>query len=640
MMRKTLLTLSVLSLFLSSAGSAFAADKTSKYRVYQDNHILYETSDYKAAETYARQYASSHVEEIGTRKWLWNNYPRFKVYQSGSSSSAWEFASLDQAVREAAKWGHASVRDLQSGGWVWNNYPAYRVYQGDATLDSWEFQTLAEATSEARKWSNAHIIRLEDHRWVWDNIGAAQKEELRGGSAMYQVFQGDHTTDDWKFASLEDAVQESLKWGGSEVIRTESKQVVLSNAKRYAVYQYDNYLDSFLGLNEAIGYATQFSHTKILAAPEGGGQYRSIWNNFPYYQVFQSENWIADFSTISNALNYAMGYANASIRLYDNGNVIWDNWRKLQFWGWNGSSSDTTVRAHVNNTTGLDVVSPTYFQLADRDGNLTDTSNKQTVDWLKNQGYSVHPLVNNQFDSALTSAFLASPQARTKFINALVNKGAALGVDGLNIDFESLNGKDRAVFTAFMQELTQAAHGKGLTVSIDLPRGSVKWNAQTAFDHEKLGQMVDYIITMTYDQYWKGSTEPGSVAGLSWVEEGVKEFLAYGIPRDKLIMGIPFYVREWKVDASGALVDTRALLMKDLPALIESKKAKLTWDDRFDQYKVEYAQDGYTNVFWLETEDTVKTRLDIAKKYDLAGVAAWRLGYDPSSLWNMMLQQK
>lgn len=66
----------------------------------------------------------------------------------------------------------------------------------------------------------------------------------------------------------------------------------------------------------------------------------------------------------------------------------------------------------------------------------------------------------------------------------------------------------------------------------------------------------------------------------------------------------------------------------------------MTWDSRFNQYKVEYKQDGFTNVFWLENEESVKARLAIAKKYDLGGVAAWRLGYEPRELWNAMIQEK
>jgi spore germination protein YaaH len=636
--RNIVLILSVLALLLTSSGSALAADKTSKYRVYQDDRILIETSDYMTAENYAKQFTSTHVEEISSRKWLWNNYPRYKLYQNGISSSAWEFATLDQAIREGTGWGHASIRDLRSDGWVWNNYPQFRLYQGDVSLDSWEFVTLDQAMAEARKWGNVHIIDLRDNQWIWDNVTEASKKELRAGPKVYQVYQGKSTMDSWAFAYLEDAVRESLQWGNSTVVRSDkNNQLVFSNEKIYKVYQFAALLDSFISLDEAIAYAKQFDHTNIFKDSTTG---KPLWTNYPYYQVFQNDKWISDSSNLPDAVNYALGFSNASIRLLDDSLKVWDNFRKLQFWGWNGSSNNDTVRGHVNNTVGLDVVSPTYFSLADATGTLKDTSNKDTVAWLKSQGIRVYPLIDNQFDSGLTTRFLASAEAQNKFIEALVSKGAALGVEGLNVDFESVAGKDRAAFTAFMKNLTVAAHDVGLKISVDLPRGSVKWNAQTAYDHEKLGETVDYIITMTYDQHWRTGPNAGSVAGMQWVEEGVKEFLSYGIPRDKLVMGIPFYVREWQIDENGDLVDNRALLMKDLPALIKSKNATQTWDPQFGQYKVEYSQDGNTRVFWLEDETTVKARLEIAKKYDLAGVAAWRLGYDSADLWKMMIQEK
>lgn len=409
MKRNTVLVLSILALLLTSSGTAMAADKTSKYRVYQDDRILVETSDYSTAENYAKQFTSTHVEEISTRKWLWNNYPRYKLYQNGVSSSAWEFATLDQAIKEASNWGHASIRDLRSDGWVWNNYPQYRLYQGDFTLDSWEFTTLAQAKAEGAKWGNVHIIDLRDHQWIWDNIPESSKSELRAGPKVYQVYQGKSTQDSWSFAYLEDAVREAAAWGNSSVVRSDkNNQTILSNEKMYKVYQYSSLLNSFLSLDDAIAYAKSFDHTRITKNDSP----KDIWTNYPYYQVFQNDKWISDSSILPDAVNYALSFSNASIRLLDDSYKVWDNFRMLQFWGWNGSSNNDTIRGHVNNTVGLDVVSPTYFTLADASGTLTDTSNKETVAWLKAQNVRVYPLINNQFDAALTTKFLADPEAQ------------------------------------------------------------------------------------------------------------------------------------------------------------------------------------------------------------------------------------
>lgn len=626
-------------LVLSAASAAFApfadaADKTTKYRVYQNDRLLQEFSDRKQAETYARGYAHSHVEEIGTRKWLWDNFPRYVVYQLDKSLPEWEFANVNDAIAEAGKWSYASVRDLQKPGWIWNNYPRYRVYQGDNTLDSWTFATLAEATAEAKRWAGAHIIDLADNRWIWDNLSAADKAAARSGPANYRVYQGTYSAPEWNFAYLEDAINEALRWGGSTVVnRSNRDAVVFENAKPYDVYQNDNRLDAFTSLDQAIAYAAYYAHTTVRL------QGRPIWTNTPTYSVLQGTNPIGEFPTLPQALAYAVQYSNASIRTPRDGS-IWNNIRSLLYWGWNGSSAAATVKQQASITKGLDMDSPSWFLLDNADGGLKDNANKESVDWLHSQNIAVHPLVGNQFSGPLTTAFLINTDAQMKFIRALVDRCVALGVDGFNIDFESVAGSDRNNFTAFMKRLTDDAHAHGLIVSIDLPRGSVRWNHLSAFDHEKLAPMVDYVMTMAYDQYWSGSTSPGSVAGLQWIEEGVQEFLAYGIPREKLMLGIPFYVRDWTLDDAGKPVSNKALYMKDLPALIKSRGATATWDPSFNQYKIEYSEDGKRHVFWLENVDTVKARLDVAKKYELAGVAAWRLGYDSADLWNMMIGEK
>lgn len=612
-----------------------AADKSTKYRVYQNETALNEFSDLKSAIAYAQRYGESYVEEIGTRKWVWNNYPRYKVYRLDVSLPGWEYATLEEAQAVARGYKYAAIRDLQSSGWIWNNYPRYRLYQGAITLDEWEFATLEEAKRTAAYYWGAHVIDLANNQWIWDNYSEADKEQLRQGERNFQVEQNGYMPDEWRYGYLGDAVQEALRWAGSNIVdKANSNRTVFANASPYQVYQNDKLIHTFTSLDEAIAYAQGYWHARI----ERIG--REIWTNIPYYQVFQESRNVGEFPTLPEALAYAQDYSHISIRTY-HGSRIWNNFRTLAYWGWNGASAADTIKRQVGTTIGLDVDSPTWFQLSDAEGTLGDTSNKDTVAWLKSQGYEVHPLVNNQFNSTLTSQFLASKPAQVRFIQALVDRAAALGVDGLNIDFESLNGKDRAAFTDFIRELTDAAHAKNLKISIDLPRGSVRWNHQTAFDHEKLAEIVDHIVTMTYDHHYSGSPQPGPVAGLAWTEEGVQEFLAYGIPRDKLIMGIPYYVREWKLEpGTGALVSNRAIYMKDIPALVASKQAVTTWDTTYQQYKVEYEDGGYRYVFWLEDTETVKARIDIAKKYDLAGVAFWRLGYETRELWEAILPKK
>jgi spore germination protein YaaH len=627
----------VLLLQWVAPAAVHAADQTTKYRLYEENKVIKEYTSLDKAIADGKKLRNSHVELISNRNWAWDNLPKYRVYQYETSLPEWQFATLPEAEKIAKQFANSSIRDLNGDGWVWSNYAAgktqYKLHQGEVSLPEWTFNDLESAQKEAKKWANVHIINLSTNQWEWDNIKPERKEELRAGDILYQIYIGEVAQENLRYAYLEDAISKSLEIDNSTIINLKTRKFVYSNIRPYEVLQNNKVIQGFTNLNDAIAYAKKWAHATIK------WKNREIWSNYPFYQVYQHDLLIKEFKNVKDAVAYATGYSNASVVTLEN-EILWDNKRLLQFWSWNGSSNPDTIRTHVTGTMGLDVVSPTWFELQSADGTLKDASDKATANWLKEQKYAVHPLVHNQFDSSLTSAFLKDTKAQTKFITALVNKSADLGVTGINLDFESLSGKDRDAYTNFVRNLTAAAHAKNLTVSIDLPRGSVKWNHLTAFDHEKLAGIVDYIITMTYDQYYSGSPDPGSVAGLQWTEEGIVEFLSYGIPRDKLIMGIPFYVRDWKLDSQGKLAGNRALLMRNIPDLLATKQTTMVWDEQFKQYKVTYQEDGYTRVFWLEDEKTVEERLKLAKKYDIAGVAAWRMGHEYASIWETMLKNK
>jgi spore germination protein YaaH len=42
----------------------------------------------------------------------------------------------------------------------------------------------------------------------------------------------------------------------------------------------------------------------------------------------------------------------------------------------------------------------------------------------------------------------------------------------------------------------------------------------------------------------------------------------------------------------------------------------------------------------MENADTLKARIDLAKKYQLAGLAMWRLGHEPENFWTTLIQNK
>lgn len=161
------LTLLLLLTFgLQQMAFAGASDKTTHYRVYQKDRLIKEFAAYGSALAYAKGITYGRIEEIGTGRWVWDNLPRFKIYQFGASDPKWEFRTLSEAIAKAKTMRNVSIRDLENIGWVWSNYAQYRVYQGDNTQPDWEFADLQSAVKEAKKWTNSHVIDLKTNRWV------------------------------------------------------------------------------------------------------------------------------------------------------------------------------------------------------------------------------------------------------------------------------------------------------------------------------------------------------------------------------------------------------------------------------------------------------------------------------------------
>lgn len=622
-----------LAAFPASEANA-AADNTNNYRVYQNDNALREFRTSADAIRYAAAFTYSHVEKITGREWVWDNLPKYKVYQNGISSVSRDFRTLAEAKKYAQQQPFAQIRDLEATGFESATYPVYRLYQGDRTLAAWSFATLAAAKSTAKRYGNAHIMNVSTNQWVWDNISDAQENAQRQAAPIYSVLKDGVPLSGQSYGFLLDAIRASGGQSGSVVVNTATNQTVHTNSPSYTVIQSGPVVGSFYDVGNAIAYAKTLSGATVL---NNGSPY---WTNAPYLAVYQRDTLIRSFFTRKSAVQFAAAYKDSVVMTMDH-RALWNNAKKLLYLGWNGSSNTQTVLGQLGQTQGLDIDSPSWFELSAADGSFGDDSDPALVNALRESGIRLEPLVSNGFDTKLTSAFLRNPAGQSAFISRLVAKLKLLNVSGVNVDFENMSGGDRALYTAFVRSLTSAAHKAGLKVSVDLPRGDVSWDAKTAYDQAALAAIVDMIMIMTYDQYWKGSDEAGSVAELPWVEEGVRQFLAYGVPREKLMLGIPFYVREWRVDATGKLVDNKAIIMSSLPSLIQQTGAKGVYDAGAGQTKYTYrGTDGYTHVFWAETSATVAARLAIAEKYDLAGVAAWRLGYEQADLWNLLLTRK
>ncbi|QGQ94511.1 glycosyl hydrolase [Paenibacillus psychroresistens] len=284
---------------------------------------------------------------------------------------------------------------------------------------------------------------------------------------------------------------------------------------------------------------------------------------------------------------------------------------------------------------GLNVISPQWFHLMDGQGNLKNLADADFVQWAHGQGLQVWALFSNGFEQKQTTEALSTYDTRFNMIKQLVSFAQIYQIDGINIDFENVALKDKANIVQFVRELSPFLHEQGLVVSIDVTVKDGSDVYSKFMDRRAVKDSVDYMMVMTYDEHWSTSPIAGSVSSLPWVEEGIAQIIEEDeVPASKILMGIPFYTRIWT--ESGGKVTSKAVSMEVVQTLIKEKNLTPVFDAETGQNYVEYKDGNKTIRIWIEDAQSIGSRVELAKKLDLAGVASWSRSFESPDIWTVI----
>ena len=281
------------------------------------------------------------------------------------------------------------------------------------------------------------------------------------------------------------------------------------------------------------------------------------------------------------------------------------------------------------NMTGVNVISPTWFYLLDTSGNIANISSADYVAQAHEKGLKVWGLIDNFTQEVSTTETLSNTAARQNIISQLIQAATSVGMDGINVDFESLSEDVGIHFLEFLRELSIECHKNNLVLSVDNP---VPEDFTSHYDRAEQGRVVDYVIIMGYDEHYVGS-EAGSVASLPWVEQGIQDTLAE-VPAERVINAVPFYTRLWRT--TGGNVTSEAIGMDQAQQVISENNVETYWDKTTSQNYGKYDIDNSTYQIWIEDSQSIAEKVKLVSKYNLAGVSAWKLGFENSGIWKVI----
>ena len=283
-------------------------------------------------------------------------------------------------------------------------------------------------------------------------------------------------------------------------------------------------------------------------------------------------------------------------------------------------------------------ISPVTFQI-NNDGTLTqriDPNLKDLKEIAIQKNTKLIPSIGN-FDSNLMKNIFDSPDNTQRHIQSIVQTVQTYEYDGIDLDYESIQPSNKDAFLDFVKKLSIELKKNNKILSVTVMS---KWGDDVMYtgspgtravqDWTIIGQWADEVRIMAYDFTPLSSSKEGPIAPIGWVER-VLQYAVEKIPPEKVWLGVPLYSYEWVMPTK----DSEEVKIRTNSYTYNVVKSKILVHDYVDiKYDEEY-QEGYAEYKCLEnyfciifysTPESVKARKGLAEKYNIAGVAYWRLG--------------
>lgn len=261
------------------------------------------------------------------------------------------------------------------------------------------------------------------------------------------------------------------------------------------------------------------------------------------------------------------------------------------------------------------------------------------------------------FDKVGVHTLLADTHAQDEMNASLVRECKRNGYDGFQIDWEDIMWTDRDALSATVKRTADALHKEHLQLQIAVAPNAPGYPGHTAFDKwifeewraafdlKALGESVDLLCLMTYDQHthW---TMPGPVGGWIWTTDNLTYTLKV-VPREKISLGIALYGYHWYTGDPGlGKAEKRPNGTADYISyinaigLMENYSGKMQWDDVDRTSWFYFYRDQMREWIFLTDKRGFDERYKLAAENNLQGICAWVLGEEDPAIWELLPEHK
>lgn len=301
-----------------------------------------------------------------------------------------------------------------------------------------------------------------------------------------------------------------------------------------------------------------------------------------------------------------------------------------------GEVGQETVLRHGNNLTHL---LPFSYQMKE-DGQIQELADTEVVEAAHLQQASpllVLTNVRDGFDSDLAATILRNPGLQDTLIANVLAEIKEKGYRGINFDFEYVYPEDRENYNNFLRRVVSQFHPLDLLVTTSVaPKTSEEQTGllYEAHDYETHGEIVDFVILMTYEWGWSGG-EPYAISPVNRIRD-VLDYATQVIPSEKVVLGVSIYGRDWKIPWQEGTT-ARTISPQEALRLAKEHQVMIQYNDMYEAPFFYYTDEtGQRHEVWFEDARSTQAKYDLVHDYNLRGVSFWDLRYPFPQNWPVL----
>ena len=301
-----------------------------------------------------------------------------------------------------------------------------------------------------------------------------------------------------------------------------------------------------------------------------------------------------------------------------------------------GETGQEKVLRHGNQLTHL---LPFSYQMTEEGGlePLADTEVLEAAHLQQAAPLLVLTNIRDGFDSDLAATLLRNETVQDTLIANLLTEIREKGYRGINFDFEYVYPEDREHYNQFLRRVVGQFRPLGLLVTTSVaPKTSDEQTGllYEAHDYAAHGNIVDFVILMTYEWGWSGG-EPYAISPVNRIRE-VLDYATRVIPAEKVVLGVSIYGRDWKVPWQAGTT-ARTISPQEALRLAKTHQAMIQYDDTYEAPFFHFTDEtGQRHEVWFEDARSTEAKYNLVTEYDLRGVSFWDLRYPFPQNWPVL----